>query len=383
MRILINAVSTKKHSGGAFQIAYNFIVKTKDHHNVEWIYVVSKDIDEILPASIKESGNYYVFPTQPDFLHTYKQVKKELKLLEKRTQPHVVYSISAPSYFTFDAPEVMRFTNPWVTHPNGYSWSVLSWMDKLKKKLYCWNQRRMMQKTKFFITQTELTKRGIIRVTGTQAKYVKVVQNVLPQIYSNMGSSSSNGKSEWVDIACVGAPVLHKNFEIIPQVLKELHLLGFDNIRFRVTIPHESACWEKIESEAIKLGMNERIITIGRCSQVELAQLYCNSHLCFLPTLLEVFSASTLEAMKFRLPIVATDFDFNREVLDDSCLYYTPKDPKSAAEQIAKYLREDTLQEQMKEKMDKRLELFSSYDRHFNEILSFLKDVAGIGIKNI
>ena len=108
-----------------------------------------------------------------------------------------------------------------------------------------------------------------------------------------------------------------------------------------------------------------------------------NSHLCFLPTLLEVFSASTLEAMKFRLPIVATDFDFNREVLDDSCLYYTPKNPKSAAEQIAKYLREDTLQEQMKEKMDKRLELFSSYDRHFNEILSFLKDVAGIGIKNI
>ena len=51
MRIIINTVSTKKHSGGAYQIAYNFLMKTMEHQEEEWIYVVSKDLDEIMPES--------------------------------------------------------------------------------------------------------------------------------------------------------------------------------------------------------------------------------------------------------------------------------------------------------------------------------------------
>ena len=124
MRILINTISTKKHSGGAYQIAYNFLVKTMEHQEVEWVYVVSKDLDEIMPEPLKAKDNYYVFPTQPDFKHTYKQVKMQLAELEDRLKPDVVYSITAPSYFTFKTKEAMRFTMPWVTHPNRYSWAV-------------------------------------------------------------------------------------------------------------------------------------------------------------------------------------------------------------------------------------------------------------------
>lgn len=63
----------------------------------------------------------------------------------------------------------------------------------------------------------------------------------------------------------------------------------------------------------------------GRISQKELGAMYQRCQLCYLPTLLEVFSASTVEAMYFNLPIVATNFSFNTEVLADSSLYYEPK----------------------------------------------------------
>lgn len=62
MRILLNTVSTKKQSGGAYQIAYNFLMKTIEHQEVEWIYVVSKDLDKIMPELLKAKENYYVFP---------------------------------------------------------------------------------------------------------------------------------------------------------------------------------------------------------------------------------------------------------------------------------------------------------------------------------
>ena len=49
--------------------------------------------------------------------------------------------------------------------------------------------------------------------------------------------------------------------------------------------------------------------------------------------------------MNFRLPVVATDFDFNTEVMGDSCLYYEPMNAKAAAEQIKKYVDSEALRE--------------------------------------
>lgn len=374
MRIFVNTISTKKHSGGAYQIAYNFLAKTMDYQEVEWVYVVSKDLDEIIPESLKTRGNYYVFPTQPDFRHSYKQVKRQLTELEDRIKPDVVYSITAPSYFTFKTKEVMRFTMPWVTHPNKYSWSVLSWKARLKMRIYCWNQRRMMRKARYFITQTETTKRGIQRITGVKPENVKVVPNVLPAVFKALPNAPLPQDGDWIDIACVGNNSAHKNLDVIPRILVELKDLGIDNVRFHVTIPAGSF-WEKIQGELKKKGLKDRVVTHGRCSQIELADMYRHCQLCFLPTLLEVFSASTLEAMHFHLPIVATDFDFNRDVMDDASLYYEPKNARNAAECIKAYIDSPALQQKMKGKMDQRLSLFSDYDKHFNDILDFLVKV--------
>ena len=80
--------------------------------------------------------------------------------------------------------------------------------------------------------------------------------------------------------------------------------------------------------------------------------------------------------MYFRLPIVATDFDFNREVMGEACLYYEPMNAKAAAEQLKRYVGDEILQENMKRKMDEELQQFSDYEKHFNDILDFLKEVA-------
>lgn len=377
MRVLINTVSTKKHSGGAYQIAFNFISKTLEHQEVDWIYVVSADLDEILPDAVKSKEDYYVFPTQPDFRHSYKKVKQELSELEQRLNPNVVYSITAPSYFTFKTTEVMRFTMPWVTHPNKYSWSVLSWKERMRMRLYCWNIRRLIRKGEYFITQTETTRQGIIRITGTEPQNVKVIQNVLPSVFNEMDNTLFEVDENWVDVACVANDTKHKNLDIIPSVLEELQQLGIDNVRFHLTLPEDCDSWKEIQRRLMPSGLKERAITHGRLSQRELAMMYRHCQLCFLPTLLEVFSASTLEAMFFKLPIVATDFDFNKEVMADACLYYEPMNAKDAALQIKKYIDDKNLQSEMKLLMEQRLSLFQDYDKHFNEILQFLEEVGG------
>ena len=377
MKILVNTISTKKYAGGAFQISQNFLLKTLEHSEVEWYYVTSQDVDDAIGekfAKLKDS-RYFVFPTQPDFRNSYKKVKKELAALEEKIQPDVVYSITAPSYFTFKTPEVMRFTNPWVTHPNKYSWSTYAFVSKIRQKLYCLNQRRLMKAAYAFITQTETTKAGIMRVTGKPSDKVCVVNNVLPGVFKTMDNTPIV-EDDWVNVACVGNPVPHKNFDILPDVLVELDRIGVKNVRFHTTIPHDHPLKQTIFARLKELGLTEHVINHGRVNQQELAGMYRRCQLCFLPTLLEVFSASTVEAMYFGLPIVATDFDFNTEVLADACLYYEPKNAKDAASKLAKMIADKELQATMRERMTRQLAIYGDYDAHFNAIKDFLIKVA-------
>lgn len=379
MRILVNTVSTKKISGGAFQISQNFLLKTLEHRDVEWYYITSQDLDDVIGEQFNNirGKRYFSLPTQPDFKHTYAKVKKQIKLLEQQIKPDVVYSITAPSYFTFEATEVMRFTNPLVTHPNKYSKSTQTWIERIRTWLYCKNQVRLMKKAHFFITQTETTKQGILRITGLPENHVCVVNNVLPSVFKQMDNTPIV-EDDFINIACVGNPVPHKNFDILPDVLIELKRLGIENVRFHTTIPFDHPLNNKLKKHLNELGMMKNWKNYGRISQKELEAMYQRCQLCYLPTLLEVFSASTVEAMYFNLPIVATNFSFNTEVLADSSLYYEPKNAKAAAQQLAKLIADKALQEDMKEKMKIQLAKYGDYDKHFNAIKAFLLEVANV-----
>lgn len=379
MRILVNSVSTKKISGGAFQISQNFLLKTLEHRDVEWYYITSQDLDDVIGEQFNNirGKRYFSLPTQPDFKHTYAKVKKQIKLLEQQIKPDVVYSITAPSYFTFEATEVMRFTNPLVTHPNKYSKSTQTWIERIRTWLYCKNQVRLMKKAHFFITQTETTKQGILRITGLPENHVCVVNNVLPSVFKQMDNTPIV-EDDFINIACVGNPVPHKNFDILPDVLIELKRLGIENVCFHTTIPFDHPLNNKLKKHLNELGMMKNWKNYGRISQKELGAMYQRCQLCYLPTLLEVFSASTVEAMYFNLPIVATNFSFNTEVLADSSLYYEPKNAKAAAQQLAKLIADKALQEEMKEKMKIQLAKYGDYDKHFNAIKAFLLEVANV-----
>ena len=374
MKILINAVSAKKVAGGAFQISVNFIKESLSHTDIEWYWVVSQDLDEVLGEQFQvyRGSRYYAFPSQPDFKHSYFKVRKKLALLEKEIKPDLVYSITAPSYFFFKTTEVMRFTKPWVTHPNQYVQHLLT----PKKRMEIALQKYLMRKAQFFITQSQTCKNGIVKITGVNDNQVCVVSNVLPAAFRYADRTAISVDDNYIHVACIGNPFPHKNFDILPDVLNELKKSGIENVKFHVTIPKVSLVWDTIERKLNVYDIKGRVITHGRCSQQELIDIYRRCQFCFLPTLLEVFSASAIEAMYFHLPTVATELPFNTEVFEDSCLYCEPNNAKSAADQLIQLISDKELQGQFIKKMETRLKMYGNYDDHFNSIMEFLVKAA-------
>lgn len=233
----------------------------------------------------------------------------------------------------------------------------------------------MMKASHYFITQTETCAKGICKVTGEPKAHVKVINNVLPAVFKTLDNTPIK-EDDNINIACVGAATTHKNIDIIPDLLKELVTLGINNVRIHATLPFDEPILSKINKKLNFYGLGDMLINHGRLSQKELGEMYRRCQFCFLPTLLEVFSASTIEAMYFNLPIVATDFQFNSDILVDSCLYYEPKNAKSAAKQFANLIADKQLQEVCKERMQKQLTKYGDYDAHLNAIKEFLIKVA-------
>lgn len=377
MKILINTVSSKNISGGTFQVAQNFLLKSLEHGDIEWYYFNSKDQDAEIGSYFKDLLNkrYFVFPSQPDFLGSYRDVQKQLRELERQIQPDVIYTIVAPSYLVFNTPEVMRFTNPWVTQPNKYSWNTLSFKAKIRTKLWCWVQKYFLRKVHYFITQTETTKRGLIKISGEPDSHICVVPNVLPALISKQDTTALESDG-WINIISPAVAYPHKNLEIIPDVIFELQKLGINNVRFHTTLPANNVIYKTIESKLSNYGLSDRWINHGIIPQIKLVQIYRRSQMMFLPTLLEVFSVSAIEAMYFGLPIVATNFSFNTEVFGDACLYFEPTNAESAASQISKIIKSPDLKVELMKKMKSKLSLYGDYNSHFNAIKEFLVKVA-------
>lgn len=372
MKILVNTISCKKYGGGVFQISCNFLLKTLEHPEIEWYYITSKDIDNAIGEKFifQKEKRYFVYPTQVD-KKTYFKVGKKLREIETKLHPDLIYTIAAPCYFFFKTPEVMRFTNPWITHPNKYSWSTLSAKNIIIYKIKNLIIKILIKRNHFFITQSETCKKGIMHITGEPSSHIQVIPNSLPGIYSSLETSPITD-NEYINIACVGGAIPHKNFDILPKVAHELKKMGFLNIRFHTTLDETTPIAKKLNINFKKLGLSRNWVNHGRLPQNKLAEMYRHCQFCFLPTLLEVFSATTVEAMYFKLPIVATNFEFNSEVLQDSCLYYEPKNPKDAAQKLVNLITDKELQKNAIQKMQMLLKKYGNYDEHFNSIVSSL-----------
>ena len=90
----------------------------------------------------------------------------------------------------------------------------------------------------------------------------------------------------------------------------------------------------------------------------------------FLPTLLECFSASYVEAMKMERPIITSDMGFAHTICEDATLYIDPINVEDIASKIIKLYNSKDLQNKLVENGLEKLKAFgSAEDRARNYLL--------------
>jgi len=349
-KVLVNA--TTLVVGGGIQIGRSFveIASVNKCANLAFLFIVSKPIYDSLSTQLQKDARVIVCQKSPAKLLKGRLSRMMLKRIETEFEPDVVYSIGFPSYVKFKNTEIGRYTNPWEINGE-LPWSLLSLKEKILTYVGIKYRHFWAKKADFFETQTESAKNGIIRNIGVVRDCIKVIPNSVNLLFSHVDYEKSNNKyTDDVNIFCLSAAYRHKNIELVPKVAYFLKYEHAINCKFILTVSKNSLLFKEIDKQSNKFDVGEMIYNVGPLQLEECLEYYHSSMLVFLPTLLEVFSATYLEAMALGKPIVTTDLEFAHDVCGDAAVYFQQKSPKDAADKIAELLKDKALQKKMIER---------------------------------
>lgn len=364
--------------GGGIQIGITFIQNAAKDNRFKWKFLVSKGIYEGLSSEIKNLDCIICIPISPARVLKGVQSRKTIHKICNDWQPNLIYSIGFPSYVCFKQPEIGRYTNPWEINEAPLPWHIYpNFIERIKIKLGIFYRQQWAKKAAFIETQTEAAKIGIIKRLGISGCKIKVVPNSPNMVFVEAGNLDKNGliNSVPTNIFCLAAPYPHKNLNIIPEVAYHLKKDFHVEPCFILTIPEDDPLWLKIVKKSFELEVNSQLINAGKLNLHDCLNYYRNAQIVFLPTLMEVFSATYLEAMAMRVPIVTTDLPFAKDNCGDAALFFQSDCPKDAALQINELISNVELRNQIVEKGFSKLNSYPNNQEKYEELFNWFEEI--------
>lgn len=377
MRILVNCSTI--NVGGGFFATVNFIseaLTSSRGSEFEWYFILNAHLIDALQSRkiVMAPDQYLLIESSPTRFFSYYRISRLILDYEKNVKPDLVYSIGSPSFLFFSAPEVQRLTNPWITHPNLWAYLSLPLARLISEIFKLPFQRFFVSRGKFFITQSLSAKKAILQISKTSNNHIRIVKNTLSPVF--IGQPRSRIQDVRSYIFCLSAAYFHKNLHLLPKIAYLLKSQTNEDFCFVITIPFENPIYRDIKKNIIKYHVEGCIINLGPITQFECIQWYRKSAVVFLPTYLETFSVTLLEAAYFGLPTVTTDFFFNTDVLKNSGIYFKPGSLKSAVSKLitaldkGRYRDPDTLISD-----DEFKSIYGDYSDTFSQTVDFFESI--------
>lgn len=373
MKIIIN--TSNLYVGGGVQVALSFIneLKSIDSKN-EYHIFLSKAIEkQIFQNEFDKKFYFYLIENSPAKLKTRSSILKKLDYLESKINPNIVLSVFGPTYWTPKSKHIMGFAVPWVLEQNSIAYNELKTLKRFKMRLWV---KYISYYTKInasnYIIETNDGKEKLSKILNINSENIYVVSNTYSSVFNDKQYIEPN-HSKYIKLPekeknefrllLISHNHPNKNLKIINKILP---LLKNNNVKFVLTI-------NQSDYELLFDKESENIINLGPVSQDSCPSLYSQCDAMFLPTLLEVFSASYPEAMKMEKPILTSDLSFSKDVCGDAAYYFNPLDENDIYDKIIELVKNKNLRDELIENGIKKLKTFETSKSRAEKYLEICK----------
>jgi glycosyltransferase involved in cell wall biosynthesis len=363
MKLIINTVNLK--IGGAFQRSISFLKELKDLGKDEYHIFINENISNQIDVKSYSSNFYfYFFDHSPANLRYRTSVVRRFNFLEDKIKPNAVFSFVGPCYWRAKSPHLVGFGLPHIVYDDyeyvkKYSWKVK--LEMIYKKY--WTKKE----ADYYVVQTEDVRERLSNRLNIDKSKIFIVSNGIGAQYKGVELKRTSDK-EVKKLLMISTFRPSKNFEIINEVIPYLKDGSFD-YEFHITIKQED--YDRVFKGQEKWVKNHEHVLTKDCPD-----LYNKCDVMFLPSHLECFSASYVEAMKMGRPILTSNLSFATTVCGDAAMYFDNLNPKDIAEKINKIFHDEKLYDNLVTKGKKRLEIFDDSIAQTEKYLEICQNIS-------
>ncbi|UCD14102.1 MAG: glycosyltransferase family 4 protein [Thermoplasmatales archaeon] len=222
-------------------------------------------------------------------------------------------------------------------------------------------EKEGMEKADKIIAVSHFTKRVIVEKYGINPDKITVVHNAVYPI----------GESEKKKIVLfLGRLTIQKGPEFFLKAAKKV--LKHEDTRFVVAGVGDML--PDLISQAINLGISNRVIFTGKLTEEEVKHIYKISSIYVMPSVSEPFGITALEAISAGTPTIVSKTAGVSEVFRN-CLKVDFWDTDEMANKIIALLRYDALRKTMSEQSKQEIELFT-WDRVAEKTVDVYRGIA-------
>lgn len=374
INILINLSNLKK--GGGLQVATSFILNINSQNN--YFIVLSREaylyfLQNRIFDSIKISYRLILFQNYHIFQYLSLR-NRYLDFIVRKYNINSVFTLFGPSYWRPKVFHLMGFARPNLVLRDSPFFDKFTLLQKtiefFSSQLHDFHFR---YNADLLFTENEFISN---RVKNKYKKDVVTITNSLHDFFYldindnyKMFIDNKKGKVNNVFLT-VSANYPHKNLDVIPRVITELINQDFYDFKFILTI-------NKGEIQSNDL-IDNFIEYFGPTPIKDVPYLYSIADFLFMPTLLECFSASYLEAMYMKKPILTSDLNFAHSICSNSAMYFDPLNPQDISKKVIELVNSKTKQLFLIEQGVSRIKSFDNAKQRANKIIFLMENNCNI-----
>ena len=348
MKLLVDCVPLS--TGGGVQVAIAFLSNLQSRKDWDWVAIAPSRIRHLLPEGLINDSRVSFVNFQDNWARL--QLPSQLRSIEKREKPDIVFTIFGPALFRASAVHVVGFARPHMIYDRE------AWMPRRKVKDVFLDLLRQVQFRTYdhIFVETETAKARLSERVRIPLNKITTIPNSVNPLLKRSANSELPQNSEKI-VLVPSAWYWHKRLEIVPEIALAAMTARPDlKIHFRFTLDPKSDGWLSIVGIAQGFGVEKSFSTLGVLSISDLGPAYEAADLVLLPTVREVSTAVYPESFYFGRPLVTSDLDFARDLCGDAALLVAPEKTSLFAAAIVKLLSEPGLAIDLKTRGEAQLE---------------------------
>lgn len=330
MRVFVNAIAAK--DAGARSVVVNFL-KAIQHTSPRHTF------DVFVPPLC----GYDVLETSRIRIHTLPQywARRSFRpvvdryLLPRavaRLQADVVFSMGNIAIPVRGKPQLLLFHWAYAIYPDSIVWCLMNLRSRASRRLRLRAFQRALPYATQVAAQTHTAKRRLEQIYGLSN--VCVIPNAvsLPNFSDTHVDALQyvERKSPRVRLLlCLTRYYPHKNLEILLQLGRIIKSHGAPYRVITTVSADQDPGAARFLSSIQEAELRDVIHNIGPVPMDQVPSLYQSVDGLLLPTLLESFSGTYVEAMYYGVPVLTSDMDFARDVCGDAAFYFDPLNAES------------------------------------------------------